>query len=144
MAEKGTQLGGNVRRGPELLPETVADLARIGCTNQDITRILRCSPATLVKFSDALEEGRANLRMSLRRRQCDIALNAEPKLAITMLIWLGKQYLGQADKNELGGLGDKPIPVEVTDARSKLIAKLGERTPKPTGEGTGETPRETK
>ena len=30
-----------------------------------------------------------------------------------MLIWLGKQYLGQKDKNELGGPDGAPIPVSM-------------------------------
>ena len=133
---EGATMGTQIERGPEILPKTVEDLAAIGCTNEEMAGILRCSKSTLLKFGDALELGRANLRGSLRRRQTDIALNAEVKLAITMLIWLGKQYLGQADKNEMGGMDGKPIPVEVTDARSKLAAKLSERTARVAGEGT--------
>ena len=130
-------MGTQIERGPEILPKTIEEMASKGLTPDEMAGILRCSKTTLYKFSDAIELGKANLRMSLRRRQVDIALNAEVKLAITMLIWLGKQYLGQADKNEMGGMDGKPIPVEVTDARSKLAAKLSERTARLAGEGTG-------
>jgi len=29
-----------------------------------------------------------------------------------MLIWLGKQYLGQTEKTELSGPGGLPVPIE--------------------------------
>jgi hypothetical protein len=38
-------------------------------------------------------KGREDVKMSLRRAQLQLALNGNP----TMLIWLGKQLLGQQD-----------------------------------------------
>jgi DNA-binding CsgD family transcriptional regulator len=114
----------------EIDEETIEEMASKGLTNGEIVSILKCSNTTILRYKEALALGRANMRMSLRRRQVQIALEADPKIAITMLIWLGKQYLGQSDKNKLGGIDGWtiPIPVEVTDARSKLAAKLSERT----------------
>jgi hypothetical protein len=114
----------------EIDEATIEEMASKGLTNEEIVSILKCSNTTILRYKEALVLGRANLRMSLRRRQVQIALEAEPKLAITMLIWLGKQYLGQADTNKLGGIDGWliPVPVEVTNARSKLAAKLRERT----------------
>jgi hypothetical protein len=44
-------------------------------------------------FSVELVKGREALKQSLRRAQLTVALNGNP----TMLIWLGKQYLGQSE-----------------------------------------------
>ena len=99
-------MGTQIERGPEILPKTIEEMASKGLTNDEMAGILRCSKTTLLKFGDAIELGRSNLRMSLRRRQVDIALNAEVKLAITMLIWLGKQLLGQVDKAETKHVGE--------------------------------------
>ena len=52
--------------------------------------------ARKLTFSDAFKKYSANGRMSLRREQYRLAMDGDR----TMLIWLGKQYLGQADKVE--------------------------------------------
>ena len=44
-----------------------------------------------------LTKGRANLKKRLRKAQLDAALSGNS----TMLIWLGKQMLGQVDKQEI-------------------------------------------
>lgn len=82
----------------ELNPDMVYKLAQIGCTNQEIADIVGVSHDTLTRRCKAeLEEGRAFGRMSLRRKQWDVALAGN----VTMLIWLGKQQLGQSDKQEV-------------------------------------------
>ena len=48
-------------------------------------------------FLEAYEKGRSEGRTSLRKWQFEAAKNRN----ITMLIWLGKQYLGQPDKTDL-------------------------------------------
>lgn len=45
------------------------------------------------RFATVIENGRANGRMSLKRKQFDLAMKGN----VTMLIWLGKQTLGQRD-----------------------------------------------
>jgi hypothetical protein len=45
--------------------------------------------------------------MSLRRKQFQVAL--EGKGNVGMLIWLGKQYLGQTEKNELSTGSERPF-----------------------------------
>jgi hypothetical protein len=75
----------------------VENLAQIGCKSVEIAKMLGISVDTLDRrCAEELAKGRANLRVSLRRWQ----LEAAKKGNITMLIWLGKQYLGQTEKVE--------------------------------------------
>jgi len=60
-------------------------------------------------FADYYKKESAGGKVSLRRKQHEIALSGNT----TMLIWLGKQYLGQKDKTELSGDQESPLNVEV-------------------------------
>lgn len=51
-----------------------------------------------LSFAEYVKQRQAPGKISLRRKQYEMAMNGN----ITMLIWLGKQYLGQADKQEHG------------------------------------------
>lgn len=74
--------------------DALEDLAKIGCTDEEIGLILHCSADTLTRnFADRLKKGRAEMRMSLRRTQIKLAQEGNAALAI----WLGKQYLGQKE-----------------------------------------------
>jgi len=78
-------------------PKQVEDMASIGCTIDEMATIIGCSGRTLQRrFVTAIERGRSRLNRSLRRKQAELALNGN----VTMLIWLGKQYLGQSDRQE--------------------------------------------
>ena len=75
------------------------------CTHEEIGAILDCCVETLdsacksahgVSFSDYYEQKSSNGKASLRRKQWEMALKGDR----VMLIWLGKQHLGQADKLE--------------------------------------------
>jgi hypothetical protein len=79
----------------EINASQVAKLAAIGCTTLEIASAMDCSVDTLQRrFAANLAKGRESLKMKLRRRQIRAALDGN----ITMLIWLGKQYLGQRDQ----------------------------------------------
>jgi hypothetical protein len=56
-------------------------------------------------FKAYYDEKSAYGRRSLRRKQWQLAMNGDK----TMLIWLGKQYLNQAEKHEVSGSGGGPI-----------------------------------
>ena len=78
----------------------VRKLASIQCTDEEIAAGLGCSQDTLARgrkrepdLDAAILEGRANGRMSLRRAQYRKAMEGNP----AMLIWLGKQILGQRE-----------------------------------------------
>lgn len=78
-------------------PKLVQDLAAIGCKTTEIATIVGCSHDTLERrFASEMEKGRSNLRASLRRWQ----IEAAKKGNVAMLIWLGKQLLGQTEKVE--------------------------------------------
>lgn len=78
----------------------VENLARIMCTEEEIATILDVSLDTLhnkendVLFRSAILKGRTVGKQSLRREQFRLAMKGNVK----MLIWLGKQYLGQSDR----------------------------------------------
>jgi hypothetical protein len=76
----------------------VEKLAKIGCKTKEIADHFQCSEDTVTnRFTAELAKGRADLRMSLRQWQ----LASAQKGNVAMLIWLGKQMLGQVDKSEL-------------------------------------------
>ncbi len=78
----------------EIDPEQVQKLAAIGTKVTEIADILGCSRETLHgRFSTELAKGKAALRSSLRIAQISAAKQGNS----TMLVWLGKQYLGQSD-----------------------------------------------
>lgn len=79
--------------------KTVEKLASIMCTQEEIASYLGCDVRTLQRDSEfcrVYKKGLDGGRMSLRRKQFQMSdTNA------TMAIWLGKQYLGQTDKQEV-------------------------------------------
>lgn len=88
----------------------VAELGKIMCTQEEIANIMKCDVRTLQRddefcrvYKTALDEGKE----SIRRSQFKMA-----KTNPTMAIWLGKQYLGQSDKNEAKIDGSLNIRVE--------------------------------
>jgi hypothetical protein len=92
----------------------VEELARIGATEEDMAAVLGVSVDTIQRrkraseeFCGAIKRGQAATRNSLRRLQLKKALEGN----VTMLIWLGKQLLGQSDrqKAELTGAGGEPL-----------------------------------
>ena len=82
----------------EIDGKQVEQLASFGCTNKEIASFFGCSADLIEKsYSEFLTKGRANLKKRLRKAQLDTALSGNS----TMLIWLGKQMLGQVDKQEI-------------------------------------------
>lgn len=65
---------------------------------EEITGHKRRGKAKRIGFSQAFKKFSANGRMSLRREQYKLAISGDR----TMLIWLGKQHLGQSDNPETG------------------------------------------
>lgn len=84
------------------------NLVKLHCTGEECASVMNIDYDTLnarIKdagfdgFSDYHEKHAAMGKMSLRRAQMKTALGGN----VTMLIWLGKQYLNQKDKIEQGG-----------------------------------------
>ena len=83
--------GGRPRK--QVSEESILELARIGCTQEETARILQCSVDTLTRrYADVTKRGKADLCGSLRKAQVKVAILRENP---TMQIWLGKQLLGQ-------------------------------------------------
>lgn len=77
-----------------VFPEDVYKLAAIGSTDQEIAVWFDMPVSTLRdNFRGIIEKGREDLKQSLRMAQIKTALAGNP----TMLIWLGKNILGQSD-----------------------------------------------
>jgi hypothetical protein len=75
-------------------PNDVYKLAAIGSTDREIARWFDMDENTLrYNFSDIIAKGREDLSQSLRHAQLKLALSGNA----TMLIWLGKNLLGQSD-----------------------------------------------
>ena len=72
-------------------------MASIGCTYEEIANVLEV-PENVLKKSYSLfyTKGRQNLKERLRKKQIEIAESGN----VVMLIWLGKQYLDQKDREE--------------------------------------------
>lgn len=73
----------------------VRNAAEIGCTDEEIARLVGCGESTVKRrFGPLLKQGRAKLISSIKRKQVQMALNGN----VAMLIWLGKQYCGQSER----------------------------------------------
>ena len=75
-------------------PKEVYQLAALNCKDKEIAEWIGIDENTLrYNFSVELIKGRENLKQSLRQAQIKLALSGNA----TMLIWLGKNILGQSD-----------------------------------------------
>jgi bifunctional pyridoxal-dependent enzyme with beta-cystathionase and maltose regulon repressor activities len=94
--------------------KTIEGMARIQCTQVEICDIFDVTEKTLnvalkkhsgVTFSQLIKKNLSHGKASLRRSQWKLATD---KLNPTMLVWLGKQHLGQTDKVESMDDADTP------------------------------------
>jgi hypothetical protein len=111
--------------------QAVQLLAQSGTPDTEIARLLNITVKTLREHAtDALELGQTQHRVSLRLGQYRAAMVGDRSL----LIWLGKQSLGQVDRavNEISGRDGKPI--EVTDGANDVRGKLMRLIAATTGE----------
>lgn len=78
----------------------IESLASIGCTQMEIAMVLGFNVTLFGRgrpdVRTAYDLGAAKMRMSLRRLQWEKAKDGN----VTMMIWLGKQILGQKDRTE--------------------------------------------
>jgi hypothetical protein len=81
-------------------------LAEIGCTDREIAEWFMVKEDTLrYNFADYLTKGRAGMKRRLRAVQLSTALAGNA----TLLIWLGKNLLGQSD-NPGSSDDQQPLP----------------------------------
>lgn len=81
-------------------------LCSLQCTQEEIAGWFGCTIETIriklrdkfgLTFLEYFEQKRGKGKVSLRRAQFKTAVGGNP----AMLIWLGKQYLGQTDKSDI-------------------------------------------
>jgi hypothetical protein len=101
--------------------EQLVNMIRIQCTRDDICHNLNMTETTLNRrikeqgidgvdnFEALYKKHQGEGKASLRRAQWKAAQDGNP----TMLVWLGKQMLGQKDKQELSGPDGGAIPIEI-------------------------------
>lgn len=109
----------------------IAELAQKGYTAREIAVILGLCEDTLYRrFSEALHRGRELRNGALRSKQVEVALAGN----VPMLIWLGKQLLGQREKVEEKVPivdGDLPVGGEFARHSSGPARPDVPKTPKP-------------
>jgi len=98
--------------------EQVERLAMLQCTYEELAAFFDCSVDTIGRrmeddpdFCGAYKRGLEKGKMSLRRYQWRAAESGN----VTMLIWLGKQHLGQTDKQDIKHSGEVDIEVKLVD-----------------------------
>ena len=103
-------------------PDEVELMASIGCTDREIAEYFGINDDTLrYNLKDFLINGRQQLKNSLRRAQLRVALDGNA----TLLIWLGKQILGQAE-NPVNTDDNKPLPWNDDEEKEEFIDDLEE------------------
>lgn len=112
---------GRPRAEAKISPERAIEImAEFGADDDEIAAQCGMSGETLRKhYSPELARGRAQLRMALRRKQVELALDGN----VQLLIWLGKQFLQQRDQisQELSGTNQRPIAIEIYDYASAAV-----------------------
>jgi hypothetical protein len=106
-------------------------LCAVQCTLAEIALHYNVSEDTIervvqkqwkMRFADYFRQKRRKGFASLRRKQWQLAMQGNA----TMLIWLGKQLLGQNDRHELTGADGGPIQHEQVDLRRLSDAELAQ------------------
>ena len=79
-------------------PKDVEKLASYGMTNVQIADFYGCSKQLISdNYRTFVTKGKLETIKNLRKTQIDVALSGN----VSMLIWLGKQILGQSEKAEV-------------------------------------------
>lgn len=124
---RGPKKGEGGRPPIEIDWAAVDDMAFIQCTQKEICSVLKISQTALLDnckrihgmtSQEYIQEKGEGGKESLRRCQYKTALKGN----VTMLIWLGKQWLGQKDKQEISS-GDNNISADElsTSALEKIV-----------------------
>jgi hypothetical protein len=97
---------GRGRNKRVVTPDDVYKLSAIGSSDREIARWFDMDENTLrYNFSDIIAKGREDLSQSLRMAQLKLALSGNA----TMLIWLGKNILGQQE-NPVDSESNRALP----------------------------------
>jgi hypothetical protein len=102
-----TVRGRVIGRNKTVIPEQqVRELARLHCTNQEMADFFDVKLQTFMdNFRDIITKGRLETKQRLRKAQLDLAMKGDR----TMLIWLGKNILGQMEQ-PINNTEDQVLP----------------------------------
>ena len=123
--------------------QQIDKMCAISCTGEEMASVLGVDYDTLVaackrdhksRFSEYIKQKSLGGKMSLRRKQYTTAMEGN----VTMLIWLGKNLLGQVDKQEL----ELSLTDELSTMSQKVLDEqveklIQQRTALPYDKGTG-------
>jgi len=119
------------RKAVKIDKEQVQALARLGCTWDEIADVLGVARSTLGKnmktdkgVRDAYERGIAEGDVSIRRAQYDSAMQGKT----AMLIWLGKNRLGQTDRIETKNETEITGGTGALEQLNSQLSRLAERS----------------
>ena len=99
--------------------DLVERLSSIQCTMQEIAVVLEVSLSRLEKdkeFIRVYKKGIETGKMSLRRKQWKAVEDGN----VTMLIWLGKQYLGQVEDRENNNIKKEQLEINKKELELKM------------------------
>ncbi len=103
----------------ELNLKLIRSLAQIGCTLTEIASIIGVNEKTIRRrASDEMEKGHNEMRTTLRRWQYLKAKDGN----VAMLIWLGKQFLGQRERID-ETIREEVVTIEPFDATKTDAAR---------------------
>ena len=97
------------KNGVRVDPEEVVKLSAFQCTMDEIAIFFGCAKSTIAeRYHAEYDRGREIGKMNIRRKQYQVAMGtpategvpAVPP-SVAMLIWLGKQWLGQQDQSKV-------------------------------------------
>lgn len=87
---------------------------KLGINTDTITKKIKEKHG--LSFSEYRHKRQEEIRVTLQRRQYEVAMSGN----VTMLIWLGKQWLGQSEKTEHIVGKDSQIKIVVPKEAEKL------------------------
>lgn len=121
----------------------VEKLCALQCTQEEVAQFCqvtvdtlnsRCKDEQGMSFSEFFDLKRGTGKVSLRRAQWQLAHKGNA----TMLIWLGKQYLGQRDRALHEHSGPDGTPISMTRADSMSDDEISQRIQKLLGKAPDE------
>jgi len=121
--KRGAPIGNqNAKKTDKIDPQSVFKLAEKFWAITEIAAFFNVSDRTISDcFSEIIAKGRQSGKSKLRDLQLKKAMDGN----VVMLIWLGKQYLGQSDKQDISTQHRFPQIDDLSDAELEAIIANG-------------------
>ena len=115
---------------PEINDRELEKLAQLNCSLEELASHYGTTITWLHNNKlDVIKRGRDAMKLKLRQRQIEVALDNQHPKQVTMLIFLGKSMLGQSDKVEITTtqITKAPSLIELYERLNQTEAELEER-----------------